>query len=135
MVTKTLSENPITLKNKRWEWVFSLLVYYRQHFLSFVFNSIAFTCFLLLWTTSYKLARKQLGRNKRKGLHSMEYAFLTFVILHILAIGKFPNWIQWFRAFDLPVPPGTMVPSFFATTAILLKVTDRVVSGRTELSC
>ena len=65
----------------------------------------------------------------------MEYLFLAFVVLYILAIRKIPNWIQWFRTFDLPVPPGTMAPSFFATTAILLKVTDRVVSGRTELSC
>ena len=65
----------------------------------------------------------------------MEFAFLAFVILHILAIGRFPTWILWFRTFDLPVPPGTMVPPFFAVITILLKVTDRVVSGRTELSC
>jgi hypothetical protein len=64
-----------------------------------------------------------------------ENPILTFVILHILALGKIPNWILWFRTFDLPVPPGTMVPSFFAVITILLKVTDRVVSGRTELSC
>jgi hypothetical protein len=64
-----------------------------------------------------------------------ENPILTFVVLHILAIGKFPNRIQWFRTINLPVPPVTMVPSFFAMNAILLSVTDRVVSGRMELSC
>ncbi|MHC4315341.1 MAG: hypothetical protein ACYSW3_23085 [Planctomycetota bacterium] len=64
-----------------------------------------------------------------------ENPILTFVVLYILAIGKFPNRIQWFRTSGQLLPPGTMVPSFFATIAILLNVTDRVVSGRTELSC
>jgi DMSO/TMAO reductase YedYZ heme-binding membrane subunit len=222
MVTKTLSEHPITMYNKRWEWVFSLLLYagiflfmwkyhrwrdrpyslftankalaiassllfsfslalgplcrltgklhrslrlrrplgvtasvfivlhvfislcviekfdmeyYRQHWLSLVFCTVLLIGFLLLSATSYKWALRKLGPGRWKALHFTGYFFLAFVILHILAHGKFPNWIQWFRTFNQPVPPGTMVPSFFAAIAILLKVIDRAVSGKTELSC
>lgn len=111
------------------------LAYYMEHWLSCVFGATALIGFLLLWATSYKWALKKLGRGRWKALHVTGYVFLAFVILHILAHGKFPNWILWFRTFNQPVPPGTMVPSFFAAITILLKVTDRVVSGRTELSC
>ncbi|MHC4891545.1 MAG: ferric reductase-like transmembrane domain-containing protein [Planctomycetota bacterium] len=222
MVTKTLSKNPITMNNKRWEWVFSVLVYagvflfmweyhrwrgrpyslftankalaiasclllsfslalgplyrltgrfrqairirrslgvtaavfivlhvlvslflvgefdlayYMKYWLSSVFGATALIGFLMLWATSYKWALRKLGRGRWKALHATGYLFLAFVVLHILAHGKFPNWILWFRTFNQPVPPGTMVPSFFASVTILLKVIDRVVYAKMGLSC
>ncbi len=222
MVTTTLSKKPITMNNKRWEWVFSFLVYagiflfmweyhrwrdrpytlftankamaiasclllsfslalgplcrltgkfhrglrlrrplgviaavfivlhvlvslflvvkfdlayYMEHWLSSVFGATALIGFLILWATSYKWALNKFGRSRWKALHVTGYFFLAFVILHILAHGKFPNWILWFRTFNQPVPPGTMIPSFFASIAILLKVIDRAFSAKTELSC
>jgi DMSO/TMAO reductase YedYZ heme-binding membrane subunit len=98
------------------------LAYYRQHYLSFVFSSIALTGFMLLSGTSYRWALTRLGRDRWETLHSMGYVFLVFVVLHILALGKFPNWIQWFRTLNRPVPPGTMVPCFFVALTTSLKI-------------
>jgi DMSO/TMAO reductase YedYZ heme-binding membrane subunit len=107
--------------------------YYRQNWLSYVFSSIAMIGFLLLSVTSYKRAFVWLGQNKWKNLHSMGYFFLAFVVLHILALGKFPNWIQWFRTLNQPVPPGTMVPCFFMTLTISLKVFEFAVVRKESL--
>ncbi len=40
------------------------------------------------------------------------------------------NWVHWFRTFDQPVPPGTMVPFAFGVAAILLKAVDLIVAKR-----
>jgi hypothetical protein len=65
----------------------------------------------------------------------MGYVSPAFAVLQILAIGKFPDRIHWLGTLYQPVPPGIMVPSFFNVITILLKVIERVFSGRTELSC
>lgn len=106
------------------------LVYYKQYWLSLIFGVIALAGFLLLWVTSYKWALKQLKQQRWKALHKMGYIFLALMILHIVAHGKIPNWINWCKTFDQPVPPGTIIPSLFAAMAILLKLIDRTFAGR-----
>ncbi len=109
------------------------LAYFRQHYLSFVFSSIALTGFMLLSGTSYQWALTRLGRYRWETLHSMGYVFLIFVVLHILALGKFPNWIQWFRTLNRPVPPGTMVPCFFVALTTSLKIFEFAVDRKEPL--
>jgi len=50
--------------------------------------------------------------------------------LHIIALGKLPNWILWFKTFNQPVPPGTMIPSTIAGLTILLKIVDSAVGRK-----
>jgi len=109
------------------------LSYYSQNRLSIVFGAIAFLGFLLLWATSYRWAPERLGQDKWKSLQTTGYFFLALIVLHIVVLGKIPNWILWFKTFNQPVPPGTMIPSVIAALVILLKIVD-LSTGRRELS-
>lgn len=98
--------------------------YYCKNWFSTIFGIAALIGFLLLWATSYKYALKQLGQNRWKHIQTSGYLFLTFAILHIVMLNKIPNWILWFKTFNQPVPPGTIIPSVIATVVILLKIAD-----------
>jgi len=109
------------------------LSYYSQNWLSIVFGAIALVGFLLLWATSYQGAVDRLGQGRWKCIQTTGYIFLLLIILHIVVLGKIPNWILWFKTFNQPVPPGTMVPSVVAAVVILFKIVDIAV-GRKDLS-
>lgn len=106
------------------------LTYYSQNWRSPVFGAAALIGFLLMWITSYKWALERLGQDKWKKLQTMGYLFLALNILHIIVLGKIGNWILWFKTFNKPVPPGTMIPSVIAAVVILLKLIDMVFSGK-----
>ena len=108
------------------------LTYYMEHWLSLVFGVTALIGFLMMWATSYKWALNRLGDDRWKKLQTLGYVFLALVILHTIAPGKLPNWILWFKTFNPPAPPGTMIPSAIVGLTILLKIVDSAV-GRKEV--
>jgi len=60
----------------------------------------------------------------------MGYIFLTLIVIHIVCLGKVPNWLRWLETLDKPVPPGTTVPSAAIVLTLIVRLVDALGKGK-----
>jgi DMSO/TMAO reductase YedYZ heme-binding membrane subunit len=106
------------------------LAYYLEKWPAWVFGATALAGFLFMWMTSYPRFLARLGRERWKRAHMLSYLFLAMIVLHIISLGKMPNWIKWCEIRDHPVPPGTTIPSTVILLVLLLKLADWSINRR-----
>ena len=49
--------------------------------------------------------------------------------IHLLSLGKVPGWIEWWKTFNQPFPPGAFTTTTFCVLVLMLKVVDLIVHG------
>jgi DMSO/TMAO reductase YedYZ heme-binding membrane subunit len=109
------------------------LEYYIAHWPAWVFGFVAFAGFLFLWHLSFAGALRRYGALRWRGYFRWAWVLVLLVVVHILFLGKMPNWVAWCETVDYPVPPGTTVPSLAVCLTLLLRLADRFSKrGRRE---
>ena len=101
------------------------LAYFVDHWLSWIFGSLALGGFGAMWFLSFPAAVRRRGFEAWIKVHRLGYIFLALIVIHIVCLGKVANCLKWLETLDKPVPPGTTVPS----AAIVLTLIVRLVAA------
>lgn len=104
--------------------------YYLEKWLSWVFAAAALAGFVRLSLASFERGFRRLGKERWASLQEWAPLFLGLIVIHIVFLGKVPEWVHWCRTINFPVPPGTTVPSTAIILTLGLRVVDRIVLSR-----
>ena len=105
------------------------LKYFREHLFSTVTGAASFILLAFAAAISNARSLRLLGYNRWKFLQSLSRPALALGLAHFVVLGKFANWLKWFRSPDYIYPPGTMLP-FAAGVAALLVFVASLRRGR-----
>jgi len=106
------------------------LKYFSGHQFSVLCGTVSFLLLAIIAVISNSRSLKRLGYRKWKFVQSLSYLCLTLALLHFVVLGKFANWLKWFRSPDYIYPPGTMLPFFAGVLVLLLFLVDRAAFRR-----
>jgi len=104
--------------------------YYFEKWPSWLFAAASLAGFARLAAASYERDFRRLGKERWIRLQQWGPVFLALIVVHIVFLGKVPNWIAWCQTIDLPVPPGTTVPSTAVILTLALRAVDRFAASR-----
>ena len=107
------------------------LSWYLSHWLMIAVGTIALVLFLAIALYSYPSGVEKLGIRKWMILQKFSYLLVLLVVIHLLASGKVPGWIEWLKTFNKPLPPGGFTTTVFCAVVLLLKLVDMIVHGDT----
>lgn len=68
-----------------------------------------------------------------KKVHRLGYIFLVSIAIHIVCLGKVANWIKFLETFEMPVPPGTTVPTAAIVLVLIVRLVDAVRTRKESL--
>jgi len=106
-----------------------LLSWFFSNWLTTLMGILILVLLLIIAFHSFPGGVKKLGRRKWMILQKLSYLVMLFLVIHLLSLGKVPGWIEWWRTFNQPFPPGAFTTTTFCVLVLLLKVVDLIVHG------
>jgi len=106
------------------------LQWFMEHWICVIFCVPAFLLLLIITVLSYPRGFKFLVQHKLQFFPKLVWLAFAFALGHILFMGKIPDWIEWLKTFDTPLPHAALPASVFCIIVLLLKLTDTIFGNK-----
>jgi DMSO/TMAO reductase YedYZ heme-binding membrane subunit len=102
------------------------LAYFLEHWFLTLTGILSLIGYVILMVTSYPKYSKKLGGKRWLKIQKGAYLLIAVVLVHLLSLGKVPNWFVYFDTFDKPFPPGSFAVTMICVALLIPKIIDKL---------